>query len=204
MHPAQEFPRDEGRCIMSKSIEMQQAPYLASTTQYDVVIVGAGPYGLATAAHLSAQGLNTLVLGKPMQLWRETMPEGMLLRSFWWATNISDPKKQYGLEQFCQLTSQPVLDPMTRKTIIDYGLWFYQQAIPNSEQIYVKTIEHQESQFRSRAQGHITGGDKGVRLTANAKRHGHPHHDGNGGYRIMSSPKSQIVPINELTAESGK
>ena len=132
---------------MSQSIEMQKKKYIAPTTQYDVVVVGAGPYGLATAAHLSAQGRNVIVFGKPMHLWREHMPQGMLLRSFWWATNISDPQKQYGLERFCQLTQQPVLDPMTRETIIDYGLWFYQQAIPNSEQIYVKTIEHQENQF---------------------------------------------------------
>ncbi len=132
---------------MIQSIEIQQKKYIAPTTQYDVVVVGAGPYGLATAAHLSAQGRNVIVFGKPMHLWREHMPQGMLLRSFWWATNISDPQKHYGLERFCQLTNQPVLDPMTRETIIDYGLWFYQQAIPNSEQIYVKTIDHQESQF---------------------------------------------------------
>ena len=65
---------------MIKSIEMKQQSDVALTTQYDVAVVGAGPYGLATAAHLSAQGLNVIVLGKPMQLWREHMPEGMLLR----------------------------------------------------------------------------------------------------------------------------
>ncbi len=79
---------------MSKSIEMRQTPYVVPTAEYDVAIVGAGPYGLATAAHLSQQGLGVIVFGKPMQLWREHMPLGMLLRSYWWATNISDPKKQ--------------------------------------------------------------------------------------------------------------
>ena len=74
---------------MSQSIEVKHTSYFAPTTHYDVAIVGAGPYGLATAAHLSQQGLNTIVFGKPMELWREHMPQGMLLRSFWWATNIS-------------------------------------------------------------------------------------------------------------------
>ena len=132
---------------MSQSIEMQQVPYVAPTTQYDVAVVGAGPYGLATAAHLSEQGLNVIVFGKPMQLWRENMPSGMLLRSFWWATNISDPHKQYGLERFCQVTDQDLIDPLGRETVINYGLWFYEKAILNADQTYVRTIKHQENQF---------------------------------------------------------
>jgi thioredoxin reductase len=132
---------------MSQSIEVQQKSYLVPTTQYDVAIVGAGPYGLAAAAHLTQQGLNVIVFGKPMQLWREHMPEGMLLRSYWWATNISDPQKHYGLEQFCEVTGQHPTDPMARETVIDYGLWFYQQAIRNADQTYVRTVEHQENQF---------------------------------------------------------
>lgn len=135
---------------MKQAIEKQQKSYFTPITQYDVVIVGAGPYGLAAATHLSHQGLNTIVFGKPMQLWRERMPQGMLLRSYWWATNISDPKKQYGLEQFCQVTGQSELitDPATRETLIDYGLWFYRQAVPNADQTYVRRIEYQESQFK--------------------------------------------------------
>jgi thioredoxin reductase len=120
-----------------------------SNSQYDVAIVGAGPYGLASAAHLSEKGLNVIVFGRPMQLWREQMPSGMLLRSYWWATNISDPKKRYGLEQFARATDQPerIIDPATRETIIDYGLWFFKHAVRNVDQTYVRMIEQQESQF---------------------------------------------------------
>ena len=54
---------------------------------YDAVVVGAGPYGLSAAAHLLGRGLNVAVFGKTLELWREHMPRGMLLRSQWWATN---------------------------------------------------------------------------------------------------------------------
>src|SRR5581483_8215225 len=62
------------------------------TAYYDTVILGAGPYGLSVAAHLRAKALRVVVFGKPLQLWRNNMPQGMLLRSYWWASNLSDPQ----------------------------------------------------------------------------------------------------------------
>jgi FAD-dependent urate hydroxylase len=46
-----------------------------------LLIIGAGPYGLATAAHARRHGIDPLVVGDPMGFWRRNMPEGMLLRS---------------------------------------------------------------------------------------------------------------------------
>ncbi|HYU76883.1 MAG TPA: hypothetical protein VEL31_29800 [Ktedonobacteraceae bacterium] len=45
----------------------------ASAPQYDVVIVGAGPYGLSTAAYTLEKGLRTAIFGKPLNLWRKHM-----------------------------------------------------------------------------------------------------------------------------------
>ena len=50
-------------------------------TEVDVLVIGAGPYGLAAARALRARGLSVLVLGRPMGFWRDHMPAGMLLRS---------------------------------------------------------------------------------------------------------------------------
>ena len=47
----------------------------------DVLVIGAGPYGLATAAAARAAGLETVVVGRPMGFWRDHMPPGMFLRS---------------------------------------------------------------------------------------------------------------------------
>ena len=46
-----------------------------------LLVVGAGPYGLATAALAKHRGIETVVVGEPMGFWRDNMPKGMLLRS---------------------------------------------------------------------------------------------------------------------------
>jgi cation diffusion facilitator CzcD-associated flavoprotein CzcO len=48
------------------------------TTQ--VAIIGAGPYGLATAAHLRAAKIETCVFGEPMAFWENQMPKGFLTK----------------------------------------------------------------------------------------------------------------------------
>jgi FAD-dependent urate hydroxylase len=51
------------------------------TTTTSLLVIGAGPYALATAAFAREQGIDTVVIGRPMGFWREHMPTGMLLRS---------------------------------------------------------------------------------------------------------------------------
>jgi FAD-dependent urate hydroxylase len=46
-----------------------------------LAVVGAGPYGVAVAAHARDRGIDTTVLGRPMEFWTRHMPEGMFLRS---------------------------------------------------------------------------------------------------------------------------
>ena len=66
----------------------------------EVAIVGAGPYGLSLAAHLNGAGIQTRVLGRPMDSWRSHMPQGMLLKSDPFASNLSDPQDFYTLAAF--------------------------------------------------------------------------------------------------------
>ena len=75
----------------------------------DVAIIGAGPYGLSLAAHLRAAGVNYRHFGMPMRLWRESMPQGMYLKSQGFASNLSDPRHAYTLEAFCQATNEAYL-----------------------------------------------------------------------------------------------
>ncbi|MBK9489389.1 MAG: dimethylaniline monooxygenase, partial [Haliscomenobacter sp.] len=54
-------------------------PAMAKET--DVLIIGAGPFGICLAAHVQQLGLDYLMVGKPMEFWEQNMPKGMYLRS---------------------------------------------------------------------------------------------------------------------------
>jgi thioredoxin reductase/predicted ATP-grasp superfamily ATP-dependent carboligase len=119
-----------------------------ATAQYDVVVVGAGPYGLTAAAHLLGKGLKVAIFGKPLELWRERMPAGMLLRSHWWATSLSDPKNQYSFARFfAQSPKYKAGYPVPIEAFVEYGLWFQQHAVPNVDETYVSNIQREGRQF---------------------------------------------------------
>ena len=46
-----------------------------------LVVIGGGPYGIATAATAIEKGIETVVVGRPLGFWTDNMPEGMYLRS---------------------------------------------------------------------------------------------------------------------------
>ena len=71
------------------------------STTTDVAIIGAGPYGLSLAAHLAAANVSVRVFGQPMQFWRTNMPEGMVLKSEGFASNLWHPDGALTLRDFC-------------------------------------------------------------------------------------------------------
>lgn len=132
-------------------MEKQQAqmhPRPARLARFDAVVVGAGPYGLSVAAHLRGRGLRTAVFGKPVELWREHMPKGMLLRSWWWAANLSDPERRYTFEEFFRRTGVRAVYPVPLDTFVDYALWFQRNAVPEVDETYVTNIEPLGDGFR--------------------------------------------------------
>ncbi len=114
---------------------------------YDVVVVGAGPYGLSTAAHLLGRGLSVAVFGRTLEMWRDHMPKGMLLRSHWWATNLSDPRKEYGFAHFVKESKYDNGYPLPIETFIAYGRWFQRRAVPHVDETYVSSIKRQDDRF---------------------------------------------------------
>src|SRR5579862_4377796 len=133
---------------MSLSLDVQKAHGSVPIANYDVVVMGAGPYGLSTAAHLRGRGLNVAIFGKPLKLWREHMPEGMLLRSYWWATNLSHPRKRYQFTQYFEERHMELPEPLSRETFIDYAMWFQKHVVPDVDETYIDSIEREEQHFK--------------------------------------------------------
>ena len=93
----------------------------------ELLIVGAGPFGLAMAAQAQQDGLNYLVVGKPMAFWRSHMPAGMYLRSACdWHL---DPANVHTIEAFLATRGQTPADaqPLALDFYLAYTRWFQEQ-----------------------------------------------------------------------------
>jgi thioredoxin reductase len=110
-------------------------------TASSVAIIGAGPYGLAVAAHLRAAGVNPQVFGSPMAFWKDQMPRGMLLRSAWDASHIGDPMNVLSLNTYQAKLGSPITRPVPLERFIDYGMWFQQHAAPDLDTRHIARLE---------------------------------------------------------------
>lgn len=105
-----------------------------------VAVVGAGPYGLSSAAYLRAAGVETRVFGEPMAFWQNQMPAGMCLRSNWGASHIADPKRELTLDAYCRQNGNHISKPIPLERFVDYGRWFQSQGVRDLEKRHVLNI----------------------------------------------------------------
>ncbi|MEU0966606.1 FAD-dependent oxidoreductase [Streptomyces sp. NPDC005917] len=131
-----------------------------------VAVIGAGPFGLSTAAHLRARGIPVRVFGDPMVSWRDHMPEGMLLKSTPAASNLDCPQRGHTLADYCDAVGTRRLvtdeDIIPVETFIGYGEWFQQKLVPELERVRVVSVD------RSKAAGFELELDSGELFTARA------------------------------------
>jgi FAD-dependent urate hydroxylase len=111
----------------------------------DVVVIGAGPYGLSAGSHLKAKGIRVRVFGEPMEFWAKKMPEGMLLRSPRVASNICDPQDAFTLGDYEKALSKKPCAPVPLDTFVEYGRWFQHQLGPDLDKRTIARVDDQQS-----------------------------------------------------------
>lgn len=92
------------------------------TTQ--LLIIGAGPYGLATSAYAKHQGLDFRLVGHPMEFWRQHMPGGLFLRSR--SDRHLDPLGVYTFEAYMKEKgiAEAQARPIPVELFREYAQWF--------------------------------------------------------------------------------
>jgi len=113
----------------------------------DLLIIGAGPFGLAVAAQASHLGIEHVVVGKPMEFWRKNMPAGMYLRSACdWHL---DPAGVHTIDNFLAERGQIARDvePLSLEFYLSYVEWFQKQKKITSLPLHVERLDVSNSGF---------------------------------------------------------
>ncbi len=105
----------------------------------EVLIAGAGPYGLSLATHLRRRRVPFRIFGHPMRFWQD-MPRGIFLKSFAFATTIDTPER-VRFEDWCRERGLEDREPCRIESFSEYGVWLQKKLVPEVESVDVQLIE---------------------------------------------------------------
>jgi len=109
----------------------------------DTAIIGAGPYGLSVAAHLRVAGVPYEIFGEPLESWQSFMPQGMVLKSEPFASNLWDPARRFPYGKFLAemgIAYRRVNDPIPVERFLEYGHWFRRHAVGEVRRVKVRRV----------------------------------------------------------------
>jgi FAD-dependent urate hydroxylase len=112
-----------------------------------LLVVGAGPYGLAVAARARESEIDTVVVGRPLGFWSDHMPADMFLRSGvdWHLDAAGVHTFEAFVEEQGLLPSE--LDPIPISVFLDYATWFQGQKHLTIRDRFVSALEQHDTQF---------------------------------------------------------
>jgi cation diffusion facilitator CzcD-associated flavoprotein CzcO len=117
----------------------------------DVVVIGAGPFGLSISAHLSALGVDHLIVGRVNNTYRSLVPDGMLMKSEPYASTIASPDGKYTLAAFSAAKGLDYVDrvgPVSRDRFVEYTDWYAERLVPGVKDETVTDVTPVDGGFR--------------------------------------------------------
>jgi cation diffusion facilitator CzcD-associated flavoprotein CzcO len=87
------------------------------------------------------KGLDVRVFGEPMSFWEQQMPAGMLLRSPWAGSHLSDPDRALTLDAYRSASGNHLSAPLPLDRFIDYGRWFQRHVVSDLDKRAVARID---------------------------------------------------------------
>jgi FAD-dependent urate hydroxylase len=110
----------------------------------DVLVIGAGPFGLAISTHLRHRGIEHTIVGRPMNTWRNHMPPGLFLKSEPYGSVIASAKPGYDLATYARLNGfddyVPRIGPLSLERFLGYADWFTEQLVPDIRDLTVTSV----------------------------------------------------------------
>src|SRR5271156_1845855 len=116
----------------------------------DTAVIGAGPYGLSVAAHLRVAGVPHEIFGEPLESWASFMPQGMVLKSEPFASNLWDPAGRFTYEKYFAekgIAYRRVNDPIPVERFLEYGHWFRRHAVGDVRRVKVRRVARADGAF---------------------------------------------------------
>jgi thioredoxin reductase len=110
----------------------------------DVLVIGAGPFGLSISTHLRNRGVEHTIVGRPMNTWRAHMPLGLFLKSEPYGSAISAPARGYDIATYSKLHGfddyVDRIGPLSLDRFLGYADWFTEQLVPDIQDITVTSV----------------------------------------------------------------
>src|ERR1700742_4869148 len=110
----------------------------------DVLVIGAGPFGLSISAHLRHRGIEHTIVGRPMDTWRAHMPLGLFLKSEPYGSVISSATRGYDIATYSRLHGfDDYVDrvgPLSLERFLGYADWFTRQLVPDIQDVTVTGV----------------------------------------------------------------
>jgi FAD-dependent urate hydroxylase len=118
----------------------------------DVLVIGAGPFGLAISAHLRNRGVEHTIVGRPMDTWRSHMPLGMFLKSEPYGSVISAAEQGYDIATYAELHGfddyVDRIGPLPLDRFVGYADWFTDRLVPDIQDVTVTNVTPVHGGFR--------------------------------------------------------